>query len=382
MSTHSTTMTFQGSLFANFVDTEMKIAARTPDQLVITSERVTVYVFAFVCAVGIAYTLFIDTSAVRLHCHTPAGKTSGLGECSIERVSLSSGSLVLGSLLPTRMVRDARTYPVSEITEAKMHYRVTTGSKGSKTHHHEVFLNFSDSVLSPVLFYDYTGKSNRAVAEQRAESINSFLRAVKGDPLRERDHGVTVSEDLSLLDEFLCFIFTAVFIILCLFVTAKERFSLQRKPPIMHLERRNVFGMTRTNLVRDLSTVDTATVFTHRQTRKNKPDKITYGVELTEGDSETIRLCMGQTVDNAAQAQAIVDAIRSWLETAMADGLMEPQTPSGTSPSTCCVCLERDARIAFMPCKHVCTCAVCAPTVQQCPMCRKPIQKREKLFFV
>lgn len=46
----------------------------------------------------------------------------------------------------------------------------------------------------------------------------------------------------------------------------------------------------------------------------------------------------------------------------------------------CVVCMNRAARIAMLPCGHLCCCDDCARDMTQCPVCRTPIQKTQRIF--
>jgi hypothetical protein len=46
----------------------------------------------------------------------------------------------------------------------------------------------------------------------------------------------------------------------------------------------------------------------------------------------------------------------------------------------CIVCVDAPRSIALAPCGHVCSCDDCAGELHQCPICRKPIEARLKVF--
>lgn len=52
-------------------------------------------------------------------------------------------------------------------------------------------------------------------------------------------------------------------------------------------------------------------------------------------------------------------------------------------PSACVVCLERNANVVSMPCKHLALCISCGarPDVTCCPICRTDIQGRLQIFL-
>lgn len=42
----------------------------------------------------------------------------------------------------------------------------------------------------------------------------------------------------------------------------------------------------------------------------------------------------------------------------------------------CCICMENEKQILFMPCRHVCCCSSCAHAVGKCPVCRGTVEQR------
>eukprot|EP00118_Oscarella_pearsei_P024945 m.307174 g.307174 ORF g.307174 m.307174 type:complete len:675 (+) comp41984_c0_seq1:894-2918(+) len=47
----------------------------------------------------------------------------------------------------------------------------------------------------------------------------------------------------------------------------------------------------------------------------------------------------------------------------------------------CKVCMEREANALFLPCAHVVCCCHCGSNLQNCPICRKPIQSKIQTYF-
>lgn len=47
----------------------------------------------------------------------------------------------------------------------------------------------------------------------------------------------------------------------------------------------------------------------------------------------------------------------------------------------CKICLDEDVGVLFEPCGHICCCASCAVSIQQCPICRQPISKSVKAYI-
>ncbi|KAJ6652063.1 hypothetical protein lerEdw1_015266, partial [Lerista edwardsae] len=46
----------------------------------------------------------------------------------------------------------------------------------------------------------------------------------------------------------------------------------------------------------------------------------------------------------------------------------------------CVVCMEREAQVVFLNCGHVCCCQQCSEALHTCPLCRKDIVQRIRLF--
>jgi hypothetical protein len=49
--------------------------------------------------------------------------------------------------------------------------------------------------------------------------------------------------------------------------------------------------------------------------------------------------------------------------------------------ATCSICLDRASNVLLRPCRHVCACRVCAPSLSTCPICRAFIVDRETVFI-
>ena len=48
--------------------------------------------------------------------------------------------------------------------------------------------------------------------------------------------------------------------------------------------------------------------------------------------------------------------------------------------SLCAICFDKERDVIVKPCNHYCLCGSCSREVRECPMCKKRIQKREKVF--
>uniref|UniRef100_A0A8D0BVH6 Leucine rich repeat and sterile alpha motif containing 1 n=1 Tax=Salvator merianae TaxID=96440 RepID=A0A8D0BVH6_SALMN len=61
------------------------------------------------------------------------------------------------------------------------------------------------------------------------------------------------------------------------------------------------------------------------------------------------------------------------------------KVPSAPPPEEqrceCVVCLEQEAQVVFLNCGHVCCCQGCSEALNTCPLCRKDIVQRIRLFY-
>ncbi|XP_060697267.1 E3 ubiquitin-protein ligase LRSAM1 isoform X2 [Hemiscyllium ocellatum] len=62
-----------------------------------------------------------------------------------------------------------------------------------------------------------------------------------------------------------------------------------------------------------------------------------------------------------------------------------PSSPAAVSEevlaqSECVVCLERESQMIFLPCGHVCCCQTCGAELSTCPLCRKDIEQKIRIY--
>uniref|UniRef100_A0A8C3HWF5 Leucine rich repeat and sterile alpha motif containing 1 n=1 Tax=Chrysemys picta bellii TaxID=8478 RepID=A0A8C3HWF5_CHRPI len=57
-----------------------------------------------------------------------------------------------------------------------------------------------------------------------------------------------------------------------------------------------------------------------------------------------------------------------------------PQLELDERKSECVVCMEQEAQMIFLNCGHVCCCQTCCETLRICPLCRKDIVQRIRIF--
>ncbi|KAI0216724.1 Baculoviral IAP repeat-containing protein 2, partial [Lamellibrachia satsuma] len=47
----------------------------------------------------------------------------------------------------------------------------------------------------------------------------------------------------------------------------------------------------------------------------------------------------------------------------------------------CKICMDDEAKILFLPCGHLCSCAKCAPALRNCPICRALIRGTVRVYL-
>ena len=58
----------------------------------------------------------------------------------------------------------------------------------------------------------------------------------------------------------------------------------------------------------------------------------------------------------------------------------EPQICERCEERSCRVCLKEEVCIVFEPCAHLATCSKCSPKLSECPICRKKIDRKLRVF--
>ena len=60
----------------------------------------------------------------------------------------------------------------------------------------------------------------------------------------------------------------------------------------------------------------------------------------------------------------------------------EKQMSSATqNQRNCIICFSQEIEIVLVPCLHLCSCDACSKAINECPVCRKPIQSRVKVYM-
>ena len=46
----------------------------------------------------------------------------------------------------------------------------------------------------------------------------------------------------------------------------------------------------------------------------------------------------------------------------------------------CKICIDEEISVVFLPCGHLACCLTCSVQLDKCPICRKRIEKQEKIY--
>ncbi|NXJ88433.1 LRSM1 ligase, partial [Corythaixoides concolor] len=150
------------------------------------------------------------------------------------------------------------------------------------------------------------------------------------------------------------------------------------------------------NLLIELSAEEYVPVFAHHRISLEALSAMTASdlgkIGVTEAGLQRAVLRRAQEI--LAVAKTIPELLRT--EDAQVPAVPEPSAPFEeplrpvvpTAPllqwdekkSECVVCMERETRMIFLPCGHVCCCQTCCERLHACPLCRQDIAQRIRIF--
>uniref|UniRef100_A0A8C0BXW7 Leucine rich repeat and sterile alpha motif containing 1 n=1 Tax=Buteo japonicus TaxID=224669 RepID=A0A8C0BXW7_9AVES len=98
---------------------------------------------------------------------------------------------------------------------------------------------------------------------------------------------------------------------------------------------------------------------------------------MTASDLEKVQDKLLRTVD--AEVLAAPEPSTPFEEPPSPMVLMAPPL-QWEKKSECVVCMEQETQMIFLPCGHVCCCQTCCEQLHSCPLCRKDITQRIRIF--
>ncbi|XP_054704680.1 E3 ubiquitin-protein ligase LRSAM1 isoform X2 [Grus americana] len=170
---------------------------------------------------------------------------------------------------------------------------------------------------------------------------------------------------------------------------------LNQKPLSLKLQEE---GLERqlVNLLIELSAEQYVPVFAHHRVSLQALSTMTASdlekIGVTEAGLQRAILKRAQEI--LAVAKTIPELLR--VVDAEVPGAPEPSAPFKEPPSPvvptvsplqwdekkseCVVCMEQETQMIFLPCGHVCCCQTCCERLHTCPLCRRDIAQRIRIF--
>lgn len=98
-----------------------------------------------------------------------------------------------------------------------------------------------------------------------------------------------------------------------------------------------------------------------------------YGIVVSESESSKIKSSMNTrlTSSGASSGNGATSGHCS----------MPRQSPPSTENNQCTICMVNNRDLVLIPCGHIVVCSSCGAKINQCPICRKQIERSLKIFY-
>lgn len=87
-------------------------------------------------------------------------------------------------------------------------------------------------------------------------------------------------------------------------------------------------------------------------------------------------------LDHIKGERFVKDVQKSFEEPEISEIKIEEPQEATLVTNTCVICLENKKEFVFVPCGHLAACGKCSFTLNTCPICRTPIDKKQRVFEV
>jgi hypothetical protein len=98
------------------------------------------------------------------------------------------------------------------------------------------------------------------------------------------------------------------------------------------------------------------------------------------GSSSSSSSSLSRQVINAKDQQLVKvkEELSDARGSARTEGLRADRAEDQTK---CTICYDNDRQVCFLPCSHTVTCFICSQAVENCPICRQPIDEKKGIIL-
>jgi len=163
------------------------------------------------------------------------------------------------------------------------------------------------------------------------------------------------------------FLFYVIF-----FLPNTEYVILDDNAGTVEILRESLMGYSLTHVITLATTItDTAFVKIHTNKKKEK----TYSLELCLQGKDYSLLRQSNRVKMENMAQDLNRFVCEW------NTKIKAESNFVKLKYECVICFDENVSTMLLPCAHACVCDDCSGEIHTCPLCRKEIRQRKRIFF-